>query len=151
MSSAYKNFAPKSVIKTLILCIITFGFFVSCRLYTLTKNVNPRINNPIPSWFMLSGLLVHLLSLVGITAYFSFHASHDILFYCKILHIVSSLYHVVWLFKIRNRINTLNKAKKGSSIWLNRLYITFLHVIYIQYKINQSVDINAKGAEGSAI
>ena len=84
-------------------------------------------------------IAVHLLSFISLITYFVIDGSSQLLITSKVLHVVSSLFHFVWIMKVRNRINEINRAVKGDVNWLRPFLSTFLHVIYMQYKINGNV------------
>jgi len=141
MLNIRKVFETKSMIQVIVLCIITFGLYVVFRLFTLTAQASPHIKNPIPSWFIVSAISVHLISFFSLVYFFIGNGSYELFVFSKAMHVISSLFHVIWLIKIRNRINSISGGQKGSQVWLNPFLSTFFHVIYIQYKINQSADV----------
>jgi hypothetical protein len=140
MSRVTDAFEEKSVFIVVALCVLTFGLYVIYRLYQLTNIVNLLTRNPISKSFVWTAISVHLMSLLGLIYYFLFPAPTEILVGAKLLHLLSSLFHVIWIIKVRNRVNTINNVKKGSKLWLNPFLSGFFHVIYIQHKINQSIE-----------
>jgi hypothetical protein len=132
-------FYKKSVFTVLALCVITFGMYVILRLWQLTKIVNSKSENYIPPAFTISAVSIHIISLVGLVYYLTFPAPTEILIITKALHLLSSIFHIVWIIKVRNRINTINRATKGNKLWLNPFLSGLFHVIYFQHKINQSI------------
>jgi hypothetical protein len=133
-------FYKKSVFTVLALCVITFGMYVILRLWQLTKIVNSKSENYIPPAFTISAVSIHIISLVGLVYYLTFPAPTEILIITKALHLLSSIFHIVWIIKVRNRINTINRATKGNKLWLNPFLSGLFHVIYFQHKINQSIE-----------
>ena len=136
MTSQNYVFNKKSILQVATLCIITVGLYVVFRLWSLTKNLNPHICKPIPHWFSITAISVHLLSFFSLICFFVLSDSSQILIFSKVMHLISSIFHVVWLLKIRNRINSFTNARNDDLYWLNPFLSSFLHVIYIQYKIN---------------
>ncbi|MDP4537479.1 DUF4234 domain-containing protein [Alkalimonas collagenimarina] len=137
-------FETKSVKRTIALCVFTFGIYVIYRLFLLTRQVNRNVKEPISSWFVASAVSVHLISLFGLIIYFTAIGNPDLLLFSKLMHLVSSIFHITWLIKIRNRINLLTGVGERSKFWLNPVLSSFLHVIYFQYKINQLLQINSE-------
>lgn len=137
MGQINEIFERKSVAKTFALCVFTFGIYVIYRLYTLTDQVNGFLRKPISGWFVISAVAVHFISLFSLIIFFTAKGSPELLIFSKVMHLVSSIFHVTWLIKIRNRINLITGVGKESKFWLNPVLSSFLHVIYIQYKINQ--------------
>jgi hypothetical protein len=143
-------FESQSVVKTITLCMLTFGLYVIYRLFTLTKEVNGNVNNIIPTWFTFSAITIHLISFISLVTFFATaNGTQELLIFSKAMHVLSSIFHVTWLIKVRNRINQISGVKKGSEFWLNPILSSFFHVIYIQYKINQfshsPVDLDRTG------
>lgn len=136
-------FKIKSIKKTIALCVLTFGIYVIYRLFVLTRQVNINVEKPISSWFVTSAISVHLISLLGLIIYFTAIGNPDLLLFSKLMHLVSSIFHVTWLIKVRNRINLLTGVDERSKFWLNPVLSSLLHVIYFQYKINQFLQLNS--------
>jgi len=53
--------------------------------------------------------------------------------------------NIVWIIKVRNRLNRINNVSKGDALWLGPFLSSFFHVIYFQHKINQSISSKAAG------
>lgn len=136
-------FEVKSLAKTIALCVLTFGLYVIYRLFILTNQVNGNVRRPISHWFVISAISVHLISLFSLIIYFAIK-NPELLIFSKVMHLISSIFHVTWLIKIRNRINLVSGVGKGSKFWLSPVLSSFLHVIYIQYKINQFLQTNTR-------
>jgi hypothetical protein len=130
-------FEYKSVSRTIGLCIVTFGFYVIYRLYKYSVKIRTINHNWISNTFMYLVVVVHCVSFGSLVMHFSNIGPEHILIFSKFMHLFSSVFHVVWLLRVRNEINKLNGLKKGDSNWLNPILSSFLHVIYMQYKINQ--------------
>jgi len=131
-------FEARSVSQTIALCVFTVGLFVVYRLLTLTLAINKNTSHTISLKFAYSAVFIHLVSFISIVVYFTTNASPELLIFSKIMHAVSSVFHLVWIIKVKNRINIIAKAKTDADTKLNPLLSAFLHVIYFQYKINQS-------------
>ncbi len=132
-------FERASVVKTITLSMLTFGLYVVYKLYDLSLKLNPKVVSPISKWFMNTSLAITLVSYAGFLVYFSTDASQQLLITFKLIHVVSSAFHLVWILKVRNRINEVSAAEKGSKVWLHPFMSTFFHVIYMQYKINEAL------------
>ena len=55
------------------------------------------------------------------------------------IHIISSIFDVIWIMMVRNRINLITRSTKGDTLWLNPFFTSIFHVIYMQNKINQGL------------
>lgn len=138
-------FDKKPMFTVLILCVVTFGIYVIYRLWELTRIVNSKTEQRISQSFTLSAISVHILSLLSLVYYFLFPAPTELLITAKFLHLLSSIFHIVWIIKVRNRINTINNVTKGTKLWLNPFLSGLFHVIYFQHKINQSIGSRKAG------
>tara|TARA_R110000787_G_scaffold81342_5_gene176411 strand:+ start:336 stop:809 length:474 start_codon:yes stop_codon:yes gene_type:complete len=142
------TFEVASVLKIAALCILTFGLYVIFKLYTFSNKVNKAVTAPIPHWFMHTAIVIHLISFISLLIFFSTDGDQALLIFSKLMHAVSSVFHLIWIIKVRNRINNINSVSKGDRLWLNPLLSSFFHVIYMQYKINQSIltadEVNAE-------
>ncbi|WP_229377312.1 DUF4234 domain-containing protein [Shewanella woodyi] len=137
MKNIKNIFHSNSIPKTITFCVLTFGIYVIYQLFTLTRIVNENVVNPIPQWFSISAITIHLISYFSLIIFFVASGSQELLIFSKAMHVISSIFHITWLIKVRNRINQIIGAKKGGDLWLNPILSSFLHVIYIQHKINQ--------------
>ncbi len=145
MSQPDSVFKEKSVVAVLALCVFTLGLYVIFRLWQLTKILNSRTESHISKAFTTTAISIHLVSLFGLIYYFLFSATTALLITAKLLHLLSAIFHIVWIIKVRNRINCINNASKGNALWLDPFLSSFFHVIYFQHKINQTIDSEAAG------
>ena len=145
MSQQDSVFKEKSVVLVLALCVFTFGLYVIFRLWQLTNILNSRTESNISKTFTSTAISIHLVSLLGLIYYFLFPAPTALLITAKLLHLLSTIFHIVWIIKVRNRINSFNNVSKGNALWLDPFLSSFFHVIYFQHKINQSIDSEAAG------
>ncbi len=145
MSQSNSVFKEKSVVAVLAFCVFSFGLYVIFRLWQLTNVLNSRMENHISKAFTITAISIHLVSLFGLIYYFLFTAPTALLITAKLLHLLSAIFHIVWLIKVRNRINSINNVSKGNALWLDPFLSSFFHVIYFQHKINQSIDSEGVG------
>jgi len=130
-------FDVDSVLKTLILCLLTIGGYLIYKLYVFSNQINKHTEHKIPTLFIVTASMLFVVSLVSlIYGLVNFH-DITILRNSISLHVVSSFFDVTWIIMVRNRINLITEAKKGDALWLNPLATSLFHVIYMQYKINQ--------------
>lgn len=144
-----ETFEVDSVVKTTSLCILTVGLYVIFKLYIFSNKVNKKVTSPISTWFMNTAVVVHLISFFSLLIFFGIEGHQELLIFSKLMHVLSSIFHLTWIFKVRNRINIINHVKKGNKLWLNPILSSFFHVIYMQYKINQSIIITEGDDTGS--
>lgn len=132
-------FEVVSVRKIVAMCILTFGLFVVFKLYSFSNQINPRVRSPIPIWFMRAAVVIHLLSFFSLVLFYAIDGPQALLIFSKIMHGLSSIFHLTWIIKVRNRINEVNHVKKRDKLWLRPFLSSFFHVIYMQKKINESI------------
>ncbi|BED91131.1 MULTISPECIES: hypothetical protein [unclassified Pseudoalteromonas] len=136
-------FETDSVIKILVLCVVTIGSYLIYKLYRFSSQINRHTNHKIPNSFIYTAITLFAISLVSlIYALASFH-DQTILKSSIGIHIVSSVFDVTWIIMVRNRINLISGSIRGDQLWLNPFVTSIFHVIYMQHKINQSM---VKGA-----
>ena len=145
MSQPDVMFKEKSVVVVLALCVFTFGLYVIFRLWHLTKILNSRTESYISQAFTSAAISIHLFSLLVLIYYFLFPAPTVLLITAKLLHLLSAIFHIVWIIKVRNRLNSINNVSKGNALWLDPFLSSFFHVIYFQHKINQSISSETAG------
>ena len=143
MSQSNSVFKEKSVVIVLALCVFTFGLYVIFRLWQLTKILNSKTESHISQAFTTTPISIHLVSLLVLIYYFLFPAPVALLITAKLLHLLSAIFHIIWIIKVRNRINRINNVLKGNALWLGPFLSSFFHVIYFQHKINQSIGSEA--------
>lgn len=144
MSQSNSVFKEKSLIAVLALCVFSFGLYVIFRLWQLTNILNSKTENHISKVFTTITISIHLVSLLGLIYYFLFPAPATLLLTAKLLHLLSTIFHIIWIIKVRNRINTINNVSKGNMLWLDPILSSFFHVIYFQHRINQSIASEAE-------
>lgn len=147
MPQSNSVFKEKSVVAVLTLCVASFGLYVIFRLWQLTNILNSKTENHISTGFTTAAISIHLVSLFSLIYYFLFPAPAALLITAKLLHLLSAIFHIVWIIRVRNRINRMNNASKGNALWLDPFLSSFFHIIYFQHKINQSIDAEAAGKQ----
>jgi len=55
----------------------------------------------------------------------------------------------IWIFKVRNRLNTLLRSAPHSSSWLHGGFTFFFHVFYLTYKINRLKESELDSSPGT--
>jgi len=132
-------FKADSVVKTLILCIFTLGCYLIYKLYYFSKAINHNTELKISKAFIAVTILMFSISFLSLVySLVNLHEPH-ILKASIGLHVISSILDVSWIVMVRNRINVITGANKGDKNWLNPFVTSIFHVVYMQYKINQSL------------
>ena len=133
-----KVFKQDSVAKSLILCVLTLGCYLIFKLFYFSKTINQATQLKISNSFIAITVLFFTCSFVSLI-YGLINIHNPLILKSHIgLHVISSILDVTWIVMVRNRINAISESKKGDKLWLNPVTTSIFHVIYIQYKINQS-------------
>jgi hypothetical protein len=132
-------FETDSVIKTLVLCILTIGVYLIYKLYRFSSQINQQSDLRISDIFIYTAIFLFTISL-GSLLYSLFNYQHSEILMGSIgIHIISSMFDVTWIMMVRNRINLITGSTKGDTLWLNPFLTSIFHVIYMQQKINQGL------------
>jgi hypothetical protein len=136
-------FKVESALKLLFLCVVSMGIFVIVKLYQLTTIINQNSSNQIPKLFIYLTIGLFSFSFLSLViALINFDQS-ELLRGSIALHVVSTVFDVVWIVMVRNRINVIWGAQRDHNCWLHPLAVSIFHVIYIQYKINRHYSARA--------
>ncbi|WNC68614.1 hypothetical protein RI845_00355 [Thalassotalea nanhaiensis] len=132
-------FEVDSVLKTLVLCILTIGSYLIYKLYRFSNQINEHTELKISKYFILTTVILFGISLASLI--YGLVNLHDLSIFKSsiVIHLVSSVFDVTWIVMVRNRINQISGSSKGDILWLNPFITSFFHVIYMQHKINQSL------------
>jgi len=133
-------FEVDSVIKTLVLCILTIGSYLLYKLYQYSKQINKHTELKISNIFILITISLFTISLASLIHLLANWQDPVILKISIGIHVVSTIFDVTWIIMVRNRINLISGSNKGDRLWLNPFITSIFHVIYMQYKINQGFE-----------
>lgn len=119
------------------LSIITLGIYPLYWLYTRTQQLNSRIDNPISSAYMITTIVIWIISMLsnGVTP-----INPQIGGIMALAGLPAAIMQIVWAFKIRSRIHDYVTAAPGTFAWANSFLTFFLGALYLQYKINKIID-----------
>jgi len=132
-------FKQDSVLKILVLCIVTLGCYLIFKLYLFSAEINHNTELTISKTFIAITILMFSISFVSLVySLVNLHEPH-ILKGSIGFHVISSILDISWIVMVRNRINVIAGANKGDKNWLNPYITSLFHVVYMQYKINQSL------------
>ncbi|MCG7530700.1 hypothetical protein MHM98_04920 [Psychrobium sp. MM17-31] len=130
-------FEYESVAKVLVLCILTVGIYLIVKLYQYSQRINRYTEYKIPSWFIATAIFLFGVSFASLIHVFMNLNSPEAIELTIVIHAISTLFDVTWIIMVRNRINRITATKRGERMWLNPFITSILHVIYMQYVINQ--------------
>ena len=122
------------------LSVITLNLYGAYWLYTRTNKLNQIIHYKISNTFSQTTLILYVLSYViyfgGLIleigdSYFLMGSS--------IFDLVANILVLVWVYKFRNR---LSETFSGEHFRIGIVLPFFLMHIYLQYKLNELIDLN---------
>ncbi len=133
------TFEVDSVVKALVLCVLTLGCYLIYKLYRFSTQINQHTQLKISNSFIVITISLFIISLASLL--YALPNIHDANVFRSLvgIHVISSIFDVTWIIMVRNRINKISGAKKGDKLWLNPFITSIFHVIYMQYKINQTL------------
>lgn len=129
------RFKKESTLQVLVLCVVTIGGYLMYKLFQLSKEINKH-SSEISKPFMVLTILLFFVSIISLLWGIAHLPDTQLLKAHLPIHILSSTFDVVWIVKVRNKLNSLSGAKKGQKEWLNVYLTSIFHVIYFQYMIN---------------
>ncbi|WP_299807309.1 hypothetical protein [uncultured Shewanella sp.] len=132
-------FEVDSVIKTLVLCILTIGSYLIYKLYRFSSQINKNTELKISNFFIAIAITLFTISLGSLIYAIAHFQDLDILRTSIGIHVISSVFDITWIIMVRHRINLISGSNKGDELWLNPVITSILHVIYMQHKINQAL------------
>jgi len=136
-------FEISSVLKVSALCILTLGGYLIYKLYCFSNQINQHTEHKISKIFIFISIFLYSISFCYLI--YGLVNLHDLTILTNSVesHIISSFFDVTWIVMVRNRINLITGSNKGDRLWLHPFKASILHVIYMQYKINQGLTKNA--------
>lgn len=132
-------FEVDSVLKVLVLCVLTIGSYLIYKLYWFSSQINQHTELKISNLFITTAIALFTISfgslIYGLVNY------HDlsILKSSMAIHLASSFFDVTWIIIVRNRINVITGSNRGDKLWLNPFITSIFHVVYMQHKINKGL------------
>ncbi|MBA6253310.1 MULTISPECIES: hypothetical protein [unclassified Colwellia] len=132
-------FDMASVAKILVLCILSIGSYLIYKLYLFSKQINKHTAFKISKTFIFITIFLYIISFGTLIHALANWQEPGILNLTLGFHVISSIFDIIWMIMVRNRINLIAGANKGDKLWLNPFITSLLHVVYMQHKINQGL------------
>ncbi|MDH3760619.1 MAG: DUF4234 domain-containing protein [Gammaproteobacteria bacterium] len=120
------------------LTVITLGIYPLYWMYTHAITINTLHENKISTALLVSLVIATLLSFAS---NFMDQTQPEIIIAGGVIGIVYMVLYLVVLFKIRNRLQDILSQACGGSFRVGPVLTFFFFVIYLQYKINQCIDM----------
>ncbi|MBN4071864.1 DUF4234 domain-containing protein [bacterium AH-315-F18] len=135
------EFPRQGVLATIALTIITLTFYLPFWQRRHSRIINRLLpDDPIGSWWFPLSIAVTILNFGMVIPEILSNDHRGVVALSNFINRIDIILIIVWAFKIRNRMNTLLEATKGSKTWYNGLLTFFLGVIYLQFKLNSLLD-----------
>jgi hypothetical protein len=128
-----------SVSKVLALCILSLGSYLIYKLYLLSSQINKHTELKISKAFIFITIFLYTISFGTLIHALANWQEPGILNVTLGFHVISSIFDIMWIIMVRNRINLIAGSNKGDKLWLNPFITSLLHVVYMQHKINQGL------------
>lgn len=122
------------------LTVITLGLYMYYWMYVRTRALNRHVSNPIGQPFMI---ITSALMLCSWASNFVSQVAPGVGAVMGLTGLVGTVMFVIWLYQLRGRLHQVQRLSQGQPLWIGPVLTFFLTVIYLQYKINQSLDHQA--------
>lgn len=123
------------------LTVVTLGLYMYYWMYARSRAVNQHVANPINQPFM--GITVALM-VCSWASNFVAQVAPGPGAIMGLAGLAGTVMFVIWLYQLRSRLHQIQGLSKGHPLWIGPVLTFFATVIYLQYKINQSLDRQAK-------
>jgi hypothetical protein len=138
MRSTITHFKRQSVLVLIGLTFITAQNYLTFWLRRQSRILNQdHPQQAIPAWFF--PLLV-ALSIFSIGCALPEVLTDNALGFITVGELLSKadlIFTIIWVFKVRNRLNALLETSKKDKTWFGILWTSLVGIIYLQFKLNQ--------------
>ena len=138
MRSTITQFKNQSVWALIGLTIITatvyFPFWLRRQSRILSENLPEQ---PIPGWFFPVAITLTILSLGWSVPEVLTDDAPWAIAVGKLLTRADLIFTIVWIFKVRNRLNTLLEASASDKNWFGAVWTFLFGIFYLQFKLNR--------------
>lgn len=135
------NFQRFSAWWVFLLTIITLGIYPIYWTFTRAQTANRIHENQIASAWLAAMVALYALTFL---AEYAFPEMEGIFLLANIGYLVA---YLTCLFKVKNRLQDLMSKSTGSTYTLSPILTFFFNSIYLQYKINEFIDLNQPSAD----
>ena len=137
MHSTITQFKRQSVWVLIGLTIITATIYWPFWLRRQSRLLNQSLpQQAIPTWFFPVLLALTILSIGwAIPEVLTDDAPWTIAI-GKLLSRADLIFSIVWVFKVRNRLNALLESSKSDKTWFGGVWTFLFGIFYLQFKIN---------------
>jgi len=136
------NFPKTNVIYVIFLSYITFSFYIFFWLKKYSDILNKEITDKKISnvWFPLS-ITVTTINFVMVFIEILTNDNPQIVLIGKQINYIYIIILILWLFKVRDKMNLVLETKKNTQFWYSGILTFFFNIWYLQYKTNKIQDL----------
>lgn len=118
--------------------LITLTFYFPFWLRKITRVINRLLPlNPIGMWFFPASIILTALNLGMVIPEILTDDNPAVVMASKAINRIDAILVLVWVFKIRNRMNVILGAENRSPLWFNAFWTFIFQIFYLQFRINR--------------
>jgi L-asparagine transporter-like permease len=135
------KFPRINVIYVIFLSYITFSFYIFFWLKKYSNILNKELSDKKISniWFPLS-ITVTIINFVMIFIEIFTNDNPQIVLIGKQINTIYIIILILWLFKVRDKMNIVLETEKNTQYWYSGILTFFFNIWYLQYKTNRIQD-----------
>jgi hypothetical protein len=138
MFSTITQFKRQSVWALIGLTIITATIYWPFWLRRQSRLLNQSLpQQAIPTWFFPVLLALAILSIGWAIPEALTNDAPGIIAIGKLLSKADLIFTIVWVFKVRNRLNALFETSKNEKTWFGGVWTVIFGIFYLQFKLNR--------------
>jgi len=122
------------------LIIITLGFYMIYWMVSRASILNTRSEYTISKIFTFIAIILAIFSFLGLFVDLFYPESYGLIVLRTIVLLVAFIWNMIFIFKIRHRINVMTGSLGGETTHMKGIFTFFFTAIYMQYKLNQMID-----------
>ncbi|WP_078085607.1 DUF4234 domain-containing protein [Microbulbifer mangrovi] len=135
------NFQRFSAWWVFLLSIVTLGIYPVYWVFTRAQTANRIHEKQITAAWLVAMVALYALTFA---AEFIFPEMEGLYLLVNVGYLVA---YLTCLFKVKNRLQDLMSKSTGSTYTLGPVLTFFFNAIYLQYKINEFIDLNQPSAD----
>jgi len=123
------------------LSLITLGIYAFYWMISRAGILNKNTDDKISQGFITTAIILYIVAFFGSFVDVIDPNAVGLIMAMSIVSLVSAIWNIVLIFKIRNRINAMTNSEPGSTTWMGGVLTFLFAAIYVQYKINEMIDM----------
>lgn len=132
------KFPRQSVWAIIGLSLVTLTIYFPFWLRKHTRIINQLLpNNQVPSWWFPLYLCITILNFALVIPEIITEDHPAVMAVSKLISMIDIILTIVWIFKLRNRMNILLETEKKTPYWYQAFWTLLFGLFYLQYKVNK--------------